>query len=88
MSDSLASLGAAELCKVIGFAKLFNGQKSMSSDFALMQITMLMHWGPPVLTGIACSCQVLHALRPNGQVHFLLLRTVVDSCVGVKIPHI
>ena len=64
MSDSLASLGAAELCKVIGFAKLFNGQKSMSSDFALM------HWGPPVLTGIARSCQVLHALRPNGQVHF------------------
>ena len=58
MSDSLASLGPAELSKVIGFAKLFNGQKSMSSDFALMQITKLMHWGPPVFTGIALSCQV------------------------------
>ena len=81
MSDSLASLGPAELSKVIGFAKLFNGQKSMSSDFALMQITKLMHWEPPVFTGIAPSCQVLHTLRPNGQVRFMLLITVVDSCV-------
>ena len=71
LSDSLAA--SELLCKVIGSCKAFHRAEVNVIRFLSPRCsicTKLMHWGSPVLTGIApVTCQVLHALHgPNGQV--------------------
>ena len=69
----IASLASQLLCKVIGSCKAFHRAEVNVIRFLSPRCsicTKLMHWGSPVLTGIApVTCQVLHALHgPNGQV--------------------